>query len=143
MSRFNEVAQDSKKSSLASELAHFVLASIEQRESQYGQTERFTRHPARKIDAKEAISVIFHDERTKAIVYQMDSLTSELLIKELARAKNGSAELALAMFDELVSQSSQPTASTSGRAVGKQTHDAALSVCCTQLFGTIAAREAL
>jgi pentatricopeptide repeat protein len=133
--------EEASKRLLASELASLVITSIEQRKAQYGQTERFLPQPARKIDAKEAISVLFN-ERTKEM-HQMDSLTSETLIKELARAKGGSAELALALLDELVSQSNQATASTSGRAVGKGAYDAALSVCCTQLFGAVAAREAL
>ena len=136
------------KKALASHLASIVLDGIKQRESEWEQTERFTRNPARKLEVKEAISVLY--EQAGAQVHQLDSFTSEQLIKELARAKGGSAELALAMLDEMVSQSSQSSSgpSTSGRvenpvAVGKGAYDAALSACCTQLFGAVAAREAL
>lgn len=158
--------------SRAEHLASLVLTHAKSKAEEYEQTVRYNKQPARYLAPRDAISAVFqgemrserpppsssslshcHEEdETRERLLDLDPLTTELLIKELGRS--GSAELALALLDELVSLS-DPSSTTAGPSdrqrqqqqrppgVSKGCYNAALSVCCTQLFGAAASKEAL
>ncbi|GAX76303.1 hypothetical protein CEUSTIGMA_g3748.t1 [Chlamydomonas eustigma] len=106
----------------ASELSRRVLEYMRVKEKDFKLQDRFNRYH-RELPPKDAVFAVLGDE-------QLDSLTAELLIKELGRS--GSIHLALSLLDFLVSQSPS-------NLLSKSILDAALSVCCTHYLG----REAL